>query len=92
MTDAIKRSDLKYPNAAGDRALEPVIQSAMGIVRESAGLLYHIAGFGIALVSDPKPNRGAKQTRSAAPKGANVIVFSQLGTSSRRPKLSRNRP
>jgi hypothetical protein len=44
MTDAIKRSDLKYPNAAGDRALEPVIQSAMGIVRESAGLLHHIAG------------------------------------------------
>jgi hypothetical protein len=92
MTDAIKRSDLKYPNAAGDRALEPVIQSAMGIARESAGLFHHIVGFAVALVSDPKPNRGTKQTRSAAPKSANVIPFPQLGTSSRRPKLSRNRP
>jgi hypothetical protein len=69
MTDAIKRSDLKYPNAAGDRALEPVIQSALGIVRESAGLLYHIVGFGIALVSDRSqiatPSRPAWPRRRA---------------------------
>jgi hypothetical protein len=90
MTDAIKRSDLKYPNAAGDRTLEPVIQSALGIVGESAGLLYHVVGFGIALVSDPKPNRGTRQTRLAAPKSANVIPFPQLRTSSHR--LDRNRP
>jgi hypothetical protein len=62
-----------------DRALrEPVIRSAVGIVRESAGLLYHIAGLGIALVSGPEISRrqsGSKQTRSAAPNGTNVIPF-----------------
>ena len=62
-----------------DRALrEPVIRSAVGIVRESAGLLYHIAGLGIALVSGPEISRrqhGSKQTRSAAPNSANVIHF-----------------
>jgi hypothetical protein len=62
-----------------DRALrEPVIRSAVGIVRESAGLLYHIAGLGIALVSGPEISRrqcGSKQARSAVPKSANVIPF-----------------
>jgi hypothetical protein len=62
-----------------DRALrEPVIRSAVGIVRESAGLLYHIAGLGIALISSPEISRrqsGSKQTRSAAPNSANVIRF-----------------
>jgi hypothetical protein len=62
-----------------DRALrEPVIRSAVGIVRESVGLLYHIAGLGIALVSGPEISRrqsGSKQTRSAAPNGTNVIPF-----------------
>jgi len=94
MTDGIKRSDLKYSNLQGDEprgALEPIIQSAVGIVRESAGLLYHIAGLGIALVSGPKPTCGSKQTSAAAPKIANVIPFPQLETSSRRPKLNRNK-
>jgi hypothetical protein len=62
-----------------DRALrEPVIRSAVGVVRESVGLLYHIAGLGIALVSGPEISQrqhGSKQTRSDAPKGANVIRF-----------------
>jgi hypothetical protein len=62
-----------------DRALrEPVIRSAVGIVRESAGLLYHIAGLGIALISSPEIARrqsGSKQTQSAAPNSANVIRF-----------------
>jgi hypothetical protein len=75
MTDASKRSDLKYP-ASG--ALEPVVQSALGIVRESAGLLFHVAGFGIALVSGatisrPKPSIG--RTHPAAPESANVVLF-----------------
>ena len=57
---------------------EPVIRSVAGIVRESACLLYHIAGLGIALVSGPEISRrqhGSKQTRSAAPNSANVIRF-----------------
>jgi len=60
------------------RALEPVLQSALGVMRESAGLLYHIAGLGIALVSDPKlsrPRRATEQPRPVAPEGMNVIRF-----------------
>jgi hypothetical protein len=78
-------------NGVGDRALEPVIRSALGVVRESASLLHHLAGFGIAFLSDPEPKAGIKQTRAAPPKGANVILFPQLGSSSDRPKLNRNR-
>ena len=63
-------------DAVLDRALrDPVIRSAVGVVRESACLLYHIAGFGIALVSGPERSRRQDQTRSAAPYGANVIPF-----------------
>jgi hypothetical protein len=78
----------------GNGALDPVIQSALGIVRESAGLLYHLAGLGIALVSDPKmsqPKSGIGRSRLATPKNTNVILFPQLGTSSRRPRTNRNR-
>jgi hypothetical protein len=78
-------------DAVAGGALEPVIQSAVGIVRESACLLYHIAGLGIALASGPKPKCGSKQTSADAPKNANAIPFPQLETSSRRPKLNRNK-
>jgi hypothetical protein len=61
------------------RALrEPIIRSAVGIVRESACLLYHIAGLGVALVSGPEISRrqhGIQQTRSATPNSTNVIPF-----------------
>ena len=60
------------------RALDPMIQSAVGIVRESAGLLYHIAGFGIALVSGPqnsRPNDSTARTRAVARQDANIIPF-----------------
>jgi hypothetical protein len=63
---------------AGARALEPAIQSALGIARESADLLYHIVGFGIALVSGPKnsrPKYGTGRTRLVTPEDANVIPF-----------------
>jgi hypothetical protein len=66
-------------DAVLDRALrDPVIRSAVGVVRESACLLYHIAGLGIALVSGPeiaRRQRVSKHTRSAAPDSANVIHF-----------------
>jgi hypothetical protein len=80
-----ERTASRKPNIAPqvdtvlDLALrEPVIRSAVGIVCESACLLYHIAGLGIALVSGPEISRrqhGSKQTRSAAPNSANVIRF-----------------
>jgi hypothetical protein len=69
----------KRVDAVGSGAFDPVIQSALGIVRESAGLLYHLAGLGIALVSDPnisRPKSGIGRSRSAAPKSTNVIRFS----------------
>jgi hypothetical protein len=66
-------------DAVLNRALrDPVIRSAVGIVRESAGLLYHIARLGIALISGPEISQrqhGSKQTRSAAPNSANIIHF-----------------
>ena len=83
----------KGADTAGATALEPVIQSALGIVRESAGLLYHIAVFGIALVSDPKisrPNCGTGQTRPAAPKSAKVILFPNSKRRATGPNSNRN--
>ena len=66
-------------DAVLDRALrDPIIRSAVGIVRESACLLYHIAGLGIALVSGPEISRRqrvSKQTSPVAPNSANVILF-----------------
>jgi hypothetical protein len=84
----------KRVDALGSGAFNPVIQSALGVVRESAGLLYHLAGLGVALVSDPNisgPKKGIGRSRSAAPKSTSVIPFRQLGTSSRRPRFTRNR-
>jgi hypothetical protein len=67
-----RRIDIGEPDT-----FEPIIQSAVAIVRESAGLLCHIAGFGIALVWDPnsQPKCGTGRTRPVAPEGANVIAF-----------------
>jgi hypothetical protein len=87
MTVISEQAASRKPNIAQqygvDKALaralrEPLIRSAVGIVRESAGLLYHIAGLGIALVSGPELSRRqhvSKQMRSAAPNRANVILF-----------------
>jgi hypothetical protein len=60
------------------KALEPVLQSVLSVVIESAGLLLHIAGFGVALVSGTEisgPNRRIRHTRPAAEETANVILF-----------------
>jgi hypothetical protein len=78
MTVTNEQAASRKPDTALDRALrDPVIRSAVGVVRESACLLYHIAGLGIALVSGPERSRrqDGKQTLSAAPNGANVIPF-----------------
>ena len=80
--------------AVGDGALGLVIQSAVGVVRESAGLLYHVAAFGVALVSSPdisKPRRDLGPMRPTARESANVIPFPQLETSGHRPGLNRNK-
>jgi hypothetical protein len=76
-----------------DYALELVIQSVVGVVRESAGLLYHVAGFGVALVSGPnisRPRSALRPTRLPARESANVIPFPQRQTSGYRPRVKRN--
>jgi hypothetical protein len=73
-----RRDESRLIDIAGEHALEPVFQSAVGIVREGVGLLYHIAGLGIALVSNPQnsqPGHRAGRTLPVAPEGANVIPF-----------------
>jgi hypothetical protein len=68
----------KGNEAAATDALEPVIRSVLGVVRESAGLLFHIVGLGVVLVSGTKtsrPNSAIGQTRPAAEERANVIPF-----------------
>jgi hypothetical protein len=73
-----RRDESRLIDIAGARALEPVFRSAVGIVSESAGLLYHIVGLGVALVSDPKVSRPkyvTEQARSTAPGSAHVIPF-----------------
>lgn len=83
-------------DAVGDGALGPVIRSALGVMRESAGLIFHVVGLGVALVSEPKTSRpkcGVGQARAAAPKSAKIIAF-PLNSNRRAagPGLNRNRP
>jgi hypothetical protein len=74
-------------------ALEPVIESAVGIVRESAGLLFHIAGFGVALVSGPKiSKRSIRQTHPAARESAKIIPFPSAKRQAARQGRDRTRP
>ena len=82
-----RRDGSRLIDIDGARPLEPVIQSAVGIVRESAGLIYHIAGLGISLVSDAKNSQPKYGTRPALPIGAecaNVIPFPSSGQRSLR--------
>lgn len=63
-------------NDIGNASLEPVIQSALGVLRESASLLFHIAGLGAELVSGPKTSRSKRdisQACSAAHESSNVV-------------------
>lgn len=107
MTDLVKLSDLQIADLRrraprkdgacrkdiGPSALALVIQSAVGVVRESVGLIYHVAGFGVALVSSPnlsRPRHDLGPTRSTARESANVIPFPRLETPSHRPSLNRN--
>jgi len=62
-------------------------------VPESAGLIGHIVGFGVALVSGPKtsrPKSGVPQARLAGPKLTNVTPF-PLNSKRQATKLNRNR-
>lgn len=58
-------------------ALAPVLASAIAVIRESGGLVRHLAGFGIALLASPAPAPRAvtDRSRAAAPARDNVIPF-----------------
>jgi len=67
-------------------AFGPVIQSAIGVVRESAGLVRNVGGLGIALVLDTKSaelKRLPAPRPLPAPSATNVIRFPL------RPKIGR---
>jgi hypothetical protein len=70
----------------GASVLGPVIRSAVGVVRESAGLICNVAGLGIALVMDTRttaPNKAAAATQTAAPRATNVILFPRTRNANR---------
>jgi hypothetical protein len=85
MTDAIKISTLKNSDRHGAGMLGPVIWSAVGVVRESAGLVCNVAELGLALVLDTRkiaasstptntPGKTAPR-RLDAHRASNVIPF-----------------
>lgn len=62
----------------GAGAFKPVIQSAVGIVRESAGLVINLAALGAALISDSKPNPASLRSSprlQAVARRDNIIPF-----------------
>ena len=86
MTDAVKISAVKNSDRHGAGVLGPVIRSAVGVVRESAGLVYNVAELGLSLVLDTRkiapgktptniPSKTAPR-RLDAPGASNVIPFS----------------
>ncbi len=61
-----------------DPAIHDTLQSAMGIVRETTGLLCNITELGLALLWDPKASPAKTQPETAAPSlsdGATIIPF-----------------
>ncbi|WP_050403820.1 hypothetical protein [Bradyrhizobium embrapense] len=65
------------PATAND-PLVPVIRSVVGLINESAGLVRHVAAFGIALMLDTgraPPRRRAASDPVRVPEAGNIIRF-----------------
>lgn len=86
MTDAVEIFAFIYSHRHEAGMLGPVIRSAVGVVRESAGLVYNVAELGLSLVLDTRkiapgktptniPSKTAPR-RLDAPGASNVIPFS----------------
>lgn len=78
LASSTREAAQKFIEGAGEFALEAVKHHAAGIVRESAGLLFYVAGFSLALVSDAKTSRTKACVGHANPAArarANVIPF-----------------
>jgi len=87
MTDAVEIFAFIYSHRHEAGMLGPVIRSAVGVVRESAGLVCNVAELGLSLVLDtrktapgkiaarnPAPGNAAPK-RAPAPGASNVIPF-----------------
>jgi hypothetical protein len=100
MTNAVKISALKHSDRHGAGVFGPVIRSAVGAVRESAGLVYNVAEFGLSLVLDTRKIAPAKiaaastaqgnatPRRTPVPSANNVIPFPSARNVSRQ-RMSR---
>ncbi|WP_426437816.1 hypothetical protein [Bradyrhizobium genosp. P] len=77
-TAPFRRREYVRRSGAADGPLDAVIRSAVAVVRESAGLLCHVAELGIVLVLDAgstAPARRALAESPPAPGAANIIRF-----------------
>jgi hypothetical protein len=77
MADAVKTFDLRDRVSRRAGRFGPVVGSALGVLWESAGLVWNVAGLGIALVSDTRqaaPKKPAPK-RLPAPGASNVVPF-----------------
>ena len=79
------RRDAKPASAPARAAFDAIIHSAVGIVRESGGLVSNIAALSIALVVNT--TAAAPTRRRGGPRAANVIPFP-----TDRGSATRNRP
>jgi len=72
-------SNRKRSDAPGNGPLDPVIRGALGVVRESTNLLFHVAAFGVVLVSGAKTSRSVHSVTQAGADcdRSNVIPFSR---------------
>ena len=70
----------KGESVAAHDPLELIVDHAVGIVRESAGLVGNVAGLGLGLFFKAKK---AAPPRYAAPKPTNVIPFPTTRSSNR---------
>lgn len=71
-------ADSSRTPVSGYGVFNPVVRSAVGIVRESAGLVINIAGLGAALICETKAAQPARRTSvevQAFARHGNVIPF-----------------
>ncbi len=81
-------------HASADGALDPAIhdtlQSAMGIVRETTGLLCNITELGLALLWSPKPPRSKRNLARSGSSPSNCATIISFAAASKRRALGRD--
>jgi phosphoribosyl-ATP pyrophosphohydrolase len=99
LASSSRKTAQKLIEEAGEVALEAVKHHARGVVRESADLLYHLVALWHRAGIDPDDVWTEMRCRAdtlgiaeKGPKARSDHVAVQSRTSSRQPKLNRNRP